>query len=159
VHTNDRVRLLRALEVILTTGEAMSAQQRRHGFADRFGDSLFLVVDPGVQALKRRIRLRSVRLFQSGLVEEVRSLWARGYGPELPAMRSIGYREAGRVLSGEWSEARALDALVGATERFAKRQRTWFRAEAAAAWIDPRNDADLLFDRVRRFLAARLTAL
>jgi tRNA dimethylallyltransferase len=159
VHAHDRVRLLRALEVTLITGEAMSVQQRRHGFGDPFGEFLYLIVDPGVQALRHLIRLRSARLFASGLVEEVRSLWARGYGPDLPAMRSIGYREAGRVLSGEWSEERALEALVRATERFAKRQRTWFRAESGAAWIDPRNGVDRIVEHVRRFLVTRAPAL
>jgi tRNA dimethylallyltransferase len=159
VHANDRVRLLRALEVMLITGEAMSAQQRRHGFGDRFGEFLYLIVDPGAETLKQFIRQRSMRLFASGLVEEVRSLWARGYSPDLPAMRSIGYREAGRMLSGEWSEEQALEALVRATERFAKRQRTWFRAESAATWVDPRNDTDLIVDRVRRFFVPRAPAL
>jgi tRNA dimethylallyltransferase len=159
VHANDRIRLIRALEVTLTTGEAMSAQQRRHGFGDPFGEFLYVVIDPGAQALKQLIRQRSVQLFARGLVDEVRSLWARGYGPELPAMRSIGYREAGRLLAGELDEEQALEALVRATERFAKRQRTWFRAEPGAAWIDPRGGADPLVDRVRHFLAGRRSAL
>jgi tRNA dimethylallyltransferase len=159
VHANDRVRLIRALEVTLSTGEAMSAQQRRHGFGDPYGEFLYLVIDPGAQALKQLIRQRSVQLFACGLVDEVRSLWARGYGPELPAMRSIGYREVGRMLAGELDGEQALEALVCATERFAKRQRTWFRAEAGAAWIDPRGGEDVLVDRVRHFLAGRPSAL
>jgi len=159
VHANDRVRQLRALEVTLLSGEAMSTQQRRHGFGDPFGEFLYLIVDPGVQALKHLIRLRSARLFASGLVAEVRSLWKRGYGPDLPAMHSIGYPEAARVVSGEWSEEQALEALVRATERFAKRQRTWFRAEAKAVWIDPRSDADFVAERVRCFLATHAAAL
>ena len=159
VHRNDRVRLLRALEVTLTTGEAMSVQQRRHGFGDPFGELLYLVIDPGVEASKSRIRQRSVRLFADGLIEEVRALWARGYGPELPAMRSIGYREVGRLLLGELNPEEALEALVRATERFAKRQRTWFRAEPVAAWIDPRGDPASLFDLVERFLTGGAPAL
>ena len=63
------------------------------------------------------------------------------------------------MLSGEWSEEQALEALVRATERFAKRQRTWFRAESAATWVDPRNDTDLIVDRVRRFFVPRAPAL
>ncbi|MET0153911.1 MAG: tRNA (adenosine(37)-N6)-dimethylallyltransferase MiaA [Candidatus Binatia bacterium] len=159
VHPNDRVRLLRALEVTLTTGEPMSAQQRQHGFGDRLGELLYLVVDPGAQPLKERIRSRSVELFARGLLEEVRSLWARGYGPDLPAMKSIGYREAGRVLGGECSEEEALEDLVRSTERFAKRQRTWFRAEPEAAWYDPQQGLERIADAVQRFLAARAAAL
>ena len=159
VHPNDRVRQLRALEVTLTTGEAMSAQQRRHGFGDRLGEFLYLVVDPGVQPLKQHIRTRSAEIFARGLVEEVRSLWGRGYGPDLPAMRSIGYREAGRVLAGERSEADAVEDLVRATERLAKRQRTWFRAETEAAWVDPRHDRDGILDVVGRFVAGEAPPL
>jgi tRNA dimethylallyltransferase len=153
VHRHDRVRLVRALEVVLTTGEPMSAQQARHGFAERLGRVLMLVVDPGAERLKERIRARSAELFARGLVEEVRSLWARGYGPELPVMQSIGYREAGRVLRGERSEAEAIADLVRSTERFAKRQRTWFRAEREAIWIDPDRDRERAAELVSGFLA------
>ena len=152
VHPNDRVRLTRALEVMLTTGERMSEQQQRHGFADRLGTVLYLVVDPGVEELKRRIRRRSADLFERGLVEEVRQLWERGYGPELPALRSIGYLEAGRVLSGERSVAEAIGDVVRATERFAKRQRTWFRGEADAVWIHPHESRARILEGIGRFL-------
>jgi len=152
VHPNDCVRLIRALEVTLTTGERMSEQQARHGFADRIGTVLYLVVDPGVEELKRRIRTRSADLFARGLVDEVRGLWERGYGPELPALRSIGYREAGRVASGEASLAEAVEDVVRATERFAKRQRTWFRGEADALWIHPDEGRAPILEGIERFL-------
>ncbi|HSD11045.1 MAG TPA: tRNA (adenosine(37)-N6)-dimethylallyltransferase MiaA [Candidatus Binatia bacterium] len=152
IHPNDRMRLIRALEVMLTTGERMSEQQARHGFADRLGTVLYLVVDPGVEELKGRIRRRSADLFERGLVEEVRHLWGRGYGPELPALRSIGYLEAGRVLSGDRSVAEAIEDVVRATERFAKRQRTWFRAEADAVWIHPDEGRAHLLEGIERFL-------
>jgi len=152
VHPNDRVRLIRALEVTLTTGEGISAQQARHGFADRIGTVLYLIVDPGVEELKRRIRTRSADLFARGLVEEVRGLWERGYGPGLPALRSIGYLEGGRVLSGERSLAQGVEDVVRATERFAKRQRTWFRSESDAVRIHPDEGRDRIFEEIERFL-------
>jgi tRNA dimethylallyltransferase len=152
IHRNDCVRLVRALEVILTTGERMSAQQRRHGFADRLGTVLYLVLDPGAQALSRRIRQRSVALFEHGLVDEVRSLWEQGYGPELPPMRSIGYLEAGRVLRGERTVEEAIGDLDRSTERLAKRQRTWFRAETDAVWVSPNADRPKVLEAVRRFV-------
>jgi tRNA dimethylallyltransferase len=153
VHENDRVRLVRALEVALTTGERMSSHHRRHAFAERLGSSLYLIVDPGSAELKQRIRARSRTLFQQGLVEEVRSLQARGYGPELAALRSIGYLEAGRVLRGERTLDEAYDDLVRSTERFAKRQRTWFRAEKEAIWLPPETPREGLLEKVERFLA------
>ncbi len=155
IHPNDRVRLVRALEVALATGERMSAHQQRHAFGERLGTFLYLVLDPGVEELKRRIRRRSIELFERGLLDEVRSLWERGYGPELPAMRSIGYLEAGRVLCGERTLAEATDDLARSTERFAKRQRTWFRAEPDTVWLRPECDRERLFDELRRFLDRR----
>jgi tRNA dimethylallyltransferase len=74
-------------------------------------------------------------------------------------MKSIGYREAGRMLCGECSEEEALDDLVRSTERFAKRQRTWFRAEPEAVWCDPQQGFERAADAVQHFLTARAAAL
>jgi tRNA dimethylallyltransferase len=137
VHEHDRVRLVRALEVALVSGRSISSQQQAHAFAERFGTMRYLVLDPGVAPLAERIRSRTTALFERGLVEEVRALHERGYGPELPALRSIGYLEAGRVVRGECSVAQATVDVVRSTTRFAKRQRTWFRAEREAIWVRP----------------------
>ncbi len=153
VHANDLVRLTRALEVALVTGEPMSRHQRRHGFAEPLGTSLHAVVDPGVAALKANIAVRTKALFRDGLVEEVRSLWARGFGPELPALRSIGYAEVGRLLRGERTAEETFEDVIRSTERFAKRQRTWFRTEREAVRIDPDRPREALLDAVARFLA------
>jgi len=152
IHARDILRLIRSLEVAFQTGTAMSAFQQQHGFADRFGEALMFVVDPGTAELKRRIRQRSRELFERGLLDEVRSLWAMGFGPDLPVMRSIGYLEAGRVLRGERSLAEATEDLVRSTERFAKRQRTWFRAERDAIWLHPESGRRQIFGAMRRFL-------
>jgi tRNA dimethylallyltransferase len=154
VHANDHVRLVRALEVILVSGRPISTEQRRHGFSDRLGTFLYLVVDPGAARLKEQIRRRSVELFERGLVEEVRALRERGYGAELPVMRTIGYLEAGRVLAGECSVQSATEDLVRSTERFAKRQRTWFRSETEARWFHPNEERSRIVDVVERFVAA-----
>jgi tRNA dimethylallyltransferase len=145
VHANDCVRLIRALEVALASGRRLSVHQAEHGFAERLGTFRYLVVDPGVDALRDRIRRRTVELFERGLVEEVRALWQRGYGPELPALQSIGYLEAGRALRGECSVDAAIEDVIRSTTRFAKRQRTWFRAEKDAVWLRPDEDRDRVF--------------
>jgi tRNA dimethylallyltransferase len=156
IHAHDAVRLIRALEVVLRTGVPMSVFQQRHGFADELGQVLTLVIDPGALELKRRIRHRTDLLFEQGLVDEVRSLWARGFGPELPAMRSIGYLEAGRVLREECSLAEAKEEVNRSTARLAKRQRTWFRAQRDAVWLHPANDRARLLAEVERFVRAAL---
>ncbi len=78
-----------------------------------------------------------------GLLDEVRGLLGRGYGTELRPLRAIGYRQAVAVVRGEMTVEEAERAIVTATLRFAKRQRTWFRhqqpdvqwfADAGGAW-------------------------
>jgi len=159
VHRNDRVRVVRALEVALLTGEPISVQQRRHGFEERLGESLFWVIDPGTDELRRRIESRCAAMFAGGLIGEVRALWQRGYGPRLAALRSIGYREATSVLSGERSIEQATVDLVQSTQRFAKRQRTWFRAEHEATWLHPEKDRPRMTEALRAFLDSPPAAL
>lgn len=154
LHPNDAVRLARAIEVVLTSGEPLSRLQKRHAFADRFGTSLLLVVDPGPATLDHRIRVRSRRMFEDGLLDELRRLRER-YDPGLRPLRAIGYREAAEVLEGRWTVDRAIDELVRSTKRFARRQRIWFRAEAEAVWVDPEADGEAgLVERVAGYLAS-----
>ena len=153
VHRNDKVRLIRALEVTLVSGLPMSSHQASHAFADRLGRFRYLVVDPGVEALASRIRRRTGELFERGLVDEVRDLRRRGYGPDLPALRSIGYLEAGRVVDGEISLDEAVGDVIASTARFAKRQRTWFRGEQEATWLRPEEDRALVLREVEELLA------
>lgn len=152
LHPNDVVRLVRAIEVALKTGQRLSDFQKRHAFADRPGEFLYLVVDPGRKALDRRIEERAARMFAEGLLEEVRGLWARGYGAELRVMQSIGYREAGAVLRGERTVEEGLGDLVRSTRRFARRQLTWFRSESGALWFHPDDDRARIVAAVEAFL-------
>jgi tRNA dimethylallyltransferase len=151
LHPHDTVRLIRALEVALRTGERISVRQSRHGFSERLGERLFLVLDPGRAELSERITRRSGAMFEGGLIDEVDQLWRMGYGPELRPMRSIGYLEAGTVLRGERSPAEALKDLIRSTRRFAKRQLTWFRGEAEVVWLHPDRDRERIFELVREF--------
>ena len=141
IHRNDRVRLVRALEVALVSGRRHSARQREHGFSDGLGHSAYLRLDPDWGTLAARVETRSRRMWAEGLVEEVRALRERGFGPQLRILQSIGYREAWTVLDGRRSVAEATDDLVRSTLRFAKRQRTWFRGEADASTVTGEADA------------------
>ena len=68
------------------------------------------------------------------LLDEVRGLLARGYGPELRPLRAIGYRQAVEVIEGRTSAAEAVRDIVTETMRYAKRQMTWFRHQVDAVW-------------------------
>ncbi len=136
IRPRDRVRLVRALEAQRIAGVPLSEQHARHGFRDEPFDVAWLALDLPRDSLWARLRARTERMFRDGLVDEVRALYAAGFGSELRPLRAIGYREVGALLRGELTPEGALEAVVLATRRFARRQRTWFRSEPGLAWID-----------------------
>ena len=73
--------------------------------------------------------------FDAGLIEEARALRER-FDPALPAFSAIGYREAWAVLDGELTLEEAIELDTKRNIAFAKRQRTWFRAEPDMTWLD-----------------------
>jgi tRNA dimethylallyltransferase len=97
-------------------------------------------------------------MFAGGLLEEVARLRDAGYGSELPPLTGHGYREAYRVLAGEWDVARAVAETTRRTRQYAKRQMTWFRRDRRIVWL-PAGDrpaadvADDAADLVRRLAA------
>lgn len=142
LHPHDRVRLVRALEVAALTQRPISEWQRVHAF----GDHRLPIIPVGLTLerplLYRRINARCQAMIEAGLVEEVRGLWQRGFGPDLPPLRSIGYAEVGRFLRGEMTLTAALEHMAHATRRLAKRQLTWFRATPGLRWCDARSHPD-----------------
>jgi tRNA A37 N6-isopentenylltransferase MiaA len=66
-------------------------------------------------------------MFEGGLLEEVRTLFASGITPESPGMTATGYREAAEVLAGTLSVEAAISRVQSATRQYARRQETWFR--------------------------------
>jgi len=85
--------------------------------------------------LYARIDARAARLFADGLLDEVRALVAAGYGPDLGPMSGHGYREAMRVLAGEWPLAAAIDTTARRTRQYAKRQLSWFNRDPRIVWL------------------------
>jgi len=152
IHPNDVRRLVRALEIAEQGRHAPSRLRRAHGFADRPYRSLHLALDPGVEALDRRIDARSEKMVEAGLLWELRSLLERGYPPTLRPFQAIGYRHMLPVAEGSDTLVNALEGMKRDTRRFARRQRTWLRGVREAVWLDPGDD-DALVRRVERFLA------
>jgi tRNA dimethylallyltransferase len=141
--SSDRVRTIRALEISLLTGRSASEWRKEHGFlADRYEYRLW-VLDPPRSQLYAAIDERVRSMFQQGLVEEVRSLVARGWR-EAPPMRSVGYAQALDCLEGRLPLDAAIADTARATRRYAKRQWTWFRRERGAQLLGPPYDVDAL---------------
>jgi len=150
IHANDRVRLVRALEVFELTGRPISRWHEEQREADGY-EVLFLEVDPGYETLCRRIETRAAAMLSEGLVEELKGLRAR-YGRHPRAFSAIGYREAGLFLDGALAEHELAGQIGRATQRYAKRQRTWLRAQPHRRRIDARLSRDTC-DLVGEFVA------
>jgi tRNA dimethylallyltransferase len=151
IHPNDLVRLIRALELIEGTGHTVSELRRSHRLSDSRYRTLHLVLDPGPETLKARIDARCVQMLEAGLLQEVRSLRERGYGPELSCMRAIGYRHMQPVIDGSDTLANVLAEMQKDTRQFARRQRTWLRSLRDAVWMHP-GDEEGLRKTVETFL-------
>ncbi len=151
IHPNDVRRTVRALEILEQSGERASSVREAHGFSDRPFRVLHLCIDPGREALTKRIEERADAMIEAGLLREVRGLRDRGYAADLRPMQAIGYRHIQPVVDGADTLANALEAIKVDTRRFARRQRTWIRPLPDVHWHDPAQ-TEAIFERVARFL-------
>lgn len=136
IHPNDRIRIVRALEVFERTGEPLSVQQWRDRSARRRRPAAKFGLTAERNALFERIDHRVDAMVTKGLVQEVEELLRHGYSEAHPPLRSLGYKEICAHLRGEMSLAQAISDIKANTRRFAKRQWTWFRADPEIHWID-----------------------
>ncbi|MDP3491317.1 MAG: tRNA (adenosine(37)-N6)-dimethylallyltransferase MiaA [Phenylobacterium sp.] len=123
----DRQRLVRAWQVYLSAGRALSDLQGET--AAPLGPEAWrgVVVEPPREALYARCDVRLAAMFEAGAVEEVSALLARRLDPALPVMKALGLREIAAWQAGEMTRHEALAAAQQETRRYAKRQATWFR--------------------------------
>lgn len=128
-------RIVRALEVIALTGAPYSANLPGHEY-HRPAVQIGLDCDRG--ELDRRIELRVARMWQAGLVEEVRDLLARG-GIGRTAARAVGYAEVLAALRGEITLEEAREQIVAGTRRLARKQMGWFGRDPRVHWLDARD--------------------
>jgi tRNA dimethylallyltransferase len=128
----DLVRVSRALEIHEQTGVPITELRRAAPPCDELRAAA-LVLDPPLPELRRRVEARAVQMFEGGFEDEARALRAAGYGPALRPLQALGYAQVGELIDGRCSRAEALAATIAATMAYARRQRTWFRKERAAA--------------------------
>jgi tRNA dimethylallyltransferase len=130
IHSHDQTRTLRALEVYYVTGKPLSQQQGRN-------PPTYPILQIGLDCedLTSRIQSRTEQMLAQGWLAEVDSL-SRRYGADLPLLQTLGYRELMQHLAGELTLTEASTAIVLHTRQFAKRQRTWFRAQPEIHWLD-----------------------
>jgi tRNA dimethylallyltransferase len=150
IHPNDRQRLLRGLEIYLSCGRTWSEllqEQRKQGQQKiRFTSVYQVALGRPRQELYSRIERRTRIMLDQGLIQEVVKLRSMGFGPDLSAMQSIGYRHVNMLLSGQWSRETMLEKLVRDTRRYAKRQLTWFGNNKDLHWYSPGKDQAIAED-------------
>ncbi|GAA3058086.1 tRNA (adenosine(37)-N6)-dimethylallyltransferase MiaA [Streptomyces glomeratus] len=125
-------RIVRALEVIEITGKPFTANLPGH---DSVYDTVQIGVDVARPELDERIARRVDRMWEAGLVDEVRALEAQGLREGLTASRALGYQQVLTALAGECTLEEARAETVRATKRFARRQDSWFRRDPRVHWL------------------------
>lgn len=134
IHPNDTPKLIRAIEVCLTSREKMTNlwQQGRNplqGFR-----ILRIGLNPDRKLLYARINNRAVRMFDTGLVEETAALLNK-YGDQLRPLSLLGYKQSAQLLKRVIDRPTAIASAQQAHRNYAKRQMTWFRREADVHWL------------------------
>jgi tRNA dimethylallyltransferase len=133
IHPHDQVRTLRALEVFYVTGHPLSEQQGEH-------PPSYPILQIGLDSVDvatgdRRIEQRTQQMLDLGFAEEVQTLCEK-YGADLPLLNTLGYAEMKPYVQGECALEMAKREIILHTRQFAKRQRTWFRADPSIVWFD-----------------------
>lgn len=148
----DTKRVVRALEVYLATGVPLSEHQKITEPAIRPDELFVFGLDMDRAVLKKRIENRTGRIIAAGLEDEVRRLLNSGVDPASPALQAIGYRQTVGYVKGEYGAEEWVRFINRDTSRFAKRQRTWWRADGRVIWLDaetgPAMNAGEIFYRV-----------
>ncbi|MFI8854860.1 tRNA (adenosine(37)-N6)-dimethylallyltransferase MiaA [Streptomyces sp. NPDC053499] len=125
-------RIVRALEVIEITGRPFTANLPGH---EAVYDTVQIGVDVARPELDERIARRVDRMWETGLVDEVRELERRGLREGRTASRALGYQQVLSAFAGECTLEEARAETVRATKRFARRQDSWFRRDPRVNWL------------------------
>ncbi|CAN7492045.1 tRNA (adenosine(37)-N6)-dimethylallyltransferase MiaA [Rhizobium sp. LjRoot30] len=135
LNPQDGQRIVRAIEVLESTGRSISTFQQTTGpvVVDP-ARSRKIVVLPDRSILHDRINRRFDRMLEEGAVEEVRALLAQDLPLDMPVMKAIGVSQIAGLLRGELDRAAVIEGGAAATRQYAKRQMTWFRNQMDDSW-------------------------
>lgn len=125
-------RIIRALEVCLTTGKPFSSLRKKTRLP-------FKVLQIGIKLSReifyQRIDKRVDKMIKQGLVNEVKKLHKKSYSWNLPSMSGIGYKQIGLYLRKRIDLEEAICLIKRDTRRFSRRQMTWFKRDKKIKWI------------------------
>lgn len=136
IHKNDKKRVVRALEINLTHGNRDENDMKKPSY-----EYEMIGLSGGVRAvLYDKINKRVDKMFENGLVDEVKSLINLGVSFDCQSMQAIGYKEFKGFFDGILSENDLKELIKKDTRNYAKRQLTWFRQYKDIKWFDAAND-------------------
>jgi len=137
VGKNDKIRIIRALEIFYSTEKPIS----EHFLNTRSYVEDFNIIKIGLklerEILYRRIEERVDRMFQKGIIQEVQNLLDSGIDENSPPFRALGYKYVLKVIKDEISTEEAISLTKRDTRHYAKRQMTWFRKMEGIKWFSP----------------------
>jgi len=154
IHSNDKNKIIRALEVRLVEGKSLSelferGRDRLEGFRP-----IKIGLNPPRPLLYRRADARAVHMFEQGLVDEVRGLLAAGVPREAKPFESLGYKQALQIIEERLTPEQALASMQLETRRYAKRQLTWFRKEQSVYWLSGFGEEPAVQQQALKLLAS-----
>jgi len=148
LHPNHSQRIQRALEVYRISGVPMSllrSEPNVGSVAQSYNIKQIALLPNNRKLIHRRIDIRFRKMMEAGFEAEVRALFQRGdLHADLPAIRSVGYRQIWQYLQGQCSLDEAVEKGIIATRQLAKRQITWLRNWPSSCEIQVDNETELL---------------
>ncbi len=138
IHPNNHHYLIRALEINLKTKQP---KQSRRGEAKY--ETFKIGINWDREKLYERINSRVGDQIERGILNEIKTLLAKGYSRDLPAMTGLGYKEFFPYLDGEATLEECLEQLKQNTRNYAKRQMSWYRRDDEIYWITPEEVVDI----------------
>ena len=137
IHPNDEKRIIRALEVFLSTGKPLSQHDREsRALPSRYTPLTIALNFAQRPHLWERIDRRVDQMMAQGLEGEVRALLESGIPPDCTAMQAIGYKEIAAAISEGRPAAEGAEEVKLRSRQYAKRQLTWFRRNRDARWFE-----------------------
>jgi len=155
IHPNDKQRIQRALEVYRLTNKSLTAHQK-----DAQMDALpyklmkIALIPNSREWIRDLAEIRFNKMLENNLIEEVTRLYKRGdLNSDLPAMRSVGYRQVWDYLDGKIDYEEMKERAIIATRQLAKRQMTWMRSEKNITPYDAKDyELEKIVADIRYFL-------
>ncbi len=137
ISPNDRIRLIRALEILRKTGMPPSAARQSDEYIRSDADFLWIGLEVPRNLLYERINDRVDRMIDDGLIDEIKGLLRDGLGSYIKEKKIVGYREIIAAVENQSDLNEAVALMKRRTRNYAKRQLTWFRNRTNAIWLDP----------------------